>query len=189
MKQVGLSLVIMLAALWSLTGCNSDTALENRVEELEDRVSELEGSKGSQASLGTSQTAAFEENTASNGASSASAAGTPKFEFEETTHDFGTITEGEIAEHTFRFTNTGDAPLVIQSTSASCGCTTPSYSREPVPPGETGEVQVKFNSQSRPGVQNKTITITANTEPSVTRLFIKTNVNPKGEEVSGPVRK
>ncbi|MEO0331961.1 MAG: DUF1573 domain-containing protein, partial [Bacteroidota bacterium] len=113
----------------------------------------------------------------------------PKFEFEELNYDFGTIDEGEVVEHVFKFTNIGEAPLVIQSTSASCGCTTPSYSREPVAPGETGEVQVKFNSQSRPGVQNKTITITANTDPAVTRLFIKTNVTPKSEAVNGPVRK
>ncbi|MEQ9442413.1 MAG: DUF1573 domain-containing protein [Cyclobacteriaceae bacterium] len=187
MKRVGLSLVIMFVGVWSLTSCDSNAALENRVNELESRVSELEGGD-SQAALGTTQTAAFEENaTASSGAVASGNAS--KFEFEETTHDFGTITEGEVVEHTFKFTNTGEAPLVIQNTSASCGCTTPSYSREPVAPGETGEVQVKFNSQSRPGVQNKTITITANTEPSVTRLFIKTNVTPKGEEVSGPIRK
>ena len=189
MKRVGLSLFITLIGVWSLTGCNSNAALENRVDELEDRVSDLEGGNGSQAALGSGQTAAFEESGAASAASSGNTAGVPKFEFEETTHDFGTITEGEVVEHTFKFTNTGEAPLVIQSTSASCGCTTPSYSREPVAPGETGEVQVKFNSQSRPGVQNKTVTITANTEPSVTRLFIKTNVTPKGEEVSGPVRK
>ena len=186
MKRVGLSIVITLVGIWGLSGCNSNAGLEDRVNELETRVSELEGGSDAQASLGTTQTAAFEENTA---AASESTSGTPKFEFKETTHDFGSITEGEIAEHVFTFTNTGDAPLVIQNTSASCGCTTPSYSREPVAPGETGEVQVKFNSQNRPGVQNKTITITANTEPSVTRLFIKTNVNPKGEETSGPVRK
>lgn len=185
MKRVGLSLVITLIGIWCLSSCNSSPALENRVDELENRVSDLEGD-GSQASLGTTQTAAYDEESAE--ASSENAAGAPKFEFEETTHDFGTITEGEVAEHVFTFTNVGEAPLVIQSTSASCGCTTPSYSREPVAPGETGEVQVKFNSQNRPGAQNKTITITANTDPSVTRLFIKTNVSPK-EETSGPVRK
>lgn len=186
MKRVGLSLAIALVGLWSFTGCNSNAALENRVDDLEGRVSGLEGDDATPVVSENAQTTAFEE---SNAAATGGMAGSPQFEFKETTHDFGTITEGEVVEHVFTFTNTGDAPLVIQSTSASCGCTTPSYSREPVAPGETGEVQVKFNSQSRPGVQNKTVTITANTDPSVTRLFIKTNVTPKGEEVAGPVRK
>ncbi len=187
MKRVGLSLAIALVGLWSFTACNSNAALENRVDSLEDRVDGLEGNDQSQAVVSeNAQTVAMPESTTAAGVN---AAGAPAFEFAETTYDFGTIDEGEVVEHTFKFTNTGDAPLVIQNTSASCGCTTPSYSRDPVAPGETGEVQVKFNSQSRPGVQNKTITITANTNPSVTRLFIKTNVTPKGEEVAGPVRR
>jgi len=186
MKRVGLILAIALVGLWSFTACNSNAGLENRVDNLEDRVSGLEGDDQPQAVVSeNAQTVSLSESTAS----SENAAGAPAFEFAETTHDFGTINEGEVVEHTFQFTNTGEAPLVIQNTSASCGCTTPSYSRDPVAPGETGEVQVKFNSQSRPGVQNKTITITANTNPSVTRLYIKTNVTPKGEEVAGPVRK
>ncbi|WKN45551.1 DUF1573 domain-containing protein [Tunicatimonas pelagia] len=174
MKQVGLSLATALIGLWGLSGCDSNAG---------SKASETEVSEAP-----ATEVAALEEASPTS-MESESTANLPKFEFEELNYDFGTITEGEIVEHTFTFTNTGEAPLVIQSTSASCGCTTPSYSREPVAPGETGEVQVKFNSQNRPGVQNKTITITANTEPAVTRLFIKTNVNPKGEETSGPVRK
>ena len=175
MKQVGLSLATAFIGLWSLSSCDSNA-----------------GSKASEAEVSeapATEVSAVEDASPTSMESTESAANLPQFEFEELNYDFGTITEGEVVEHTFTFTNTGEAPLVIQSTSASCGCTTPSYSREPVAPGETGEVQVKFNSQNRPGVQNKTITITANTEPAVTRLFIKTNVNPKGEEVNGPVRK
>ncbi len=175
MKQVGLILMVAFIGLWSLSGCDSNAG---------SKASETEAPESP-----STEVSAVESASPTSMESTGNVAGLPQFEFEEMNHDFGTITEGEIAEHTFTFTNTGDAPLVIQSTSASCGCTTPSYSREPVAPGETGEVQVKFNSQNRPGMQNKTITITANTDPAVTRLFIKTNVNPKGEEVNGPVRK
>ena len=174
MKQVGLSLMVALAGVWSLSSCNSNA-----------------GSQASDTKAASVETPATEVVTSENvtPTSAEASAELPKCEFEELNYDFGTIDEGEVVEHVFKFTNIGEAPLVIQSTSASCGCTTPSYSREPVAPGETGEVQVKFNSQSRPGVQNKTITITANTDPAVTRLFIKTNVTPKSEAVNGPVRK
>jgi len=175
MKQVGLILMVALIGLWSLSGCDSNAG---------SNASDAEATEAP-----STEVSAVENASPTSMGSTESAASLPQFEFEEMNHDFGTIAEGEVVEHTFTFTNTGEAPLVIQSTSASCGCTTPSYSREPVAPGETGEVQVKFNSQNRPGVQNKTITITANTDPAVTRLFIKTNVNPKGEEVNGPVRK
>jgi len=175
MKQVGLSLAMAFIGLWSLSGCDSNAG--SKASEAED------------AEAPSTEVATVENASSTSMEGTENAAALPQFEFKELNYDFGTITEGEVVEHTFTFTNTGEAPLVIQSTSASCGCTTPSYSREPVAPGETGEVQVKFNSQNRPGVQNKTITITANTDPAVTRLFIKTNVNPKGEETNGPVRK
>jgi len=180
MKRVGLSLAIALVSVWSLSGCDSNAG--NQASDTEAVSAEVVNAEATtDVAAESNTTATVEENTEN--------VSLPAFEFTETTHDFGTITEGEVVEHTFTFKNVGEAPLVIQNTSASCGCTTPNYSREPVAPGETGEVQVKFNSQSRPGVQNKTITITANTNPSVTRLFIKTNVTPKGEEVAGPVRR
>lgn len=108
--------------------------------------------------------------------------GTPSFAFNEESWDFGDINEGKLAEHTFSFTNTGDAPLVIYNAKGSCGCTVPKWSKEPIAPGATGEIKVSFNSSGRPGVNNKNVTITANTVPNKKILKITTNVLPKPKE-------
>lgn len=101
----------------------------------------------------------------------------PTFEFAETAFDFGTIKEGDVVEHVFKFKNTGDAPLIISSATASCGCTVPVWPKDPIPIGEEGEIQVRFNSKGKSGNNNKTVTITANTYPKISRLNIKANVN------------
>lgn len=78
----------------------------------------------------------------------------------KTAHDFGTVPMGPAAEVTFKFTNNGAAPLVIKSAQASCGCTTPSYTKAPVMPGETGEVKASYGTEGRPGFFSKTVTVT-----------------------------
>jgi len=116
----------------------------------------------------------------------------PAFSFTELEHDFGTIKEGEVVTHTFNFTNNGEAPLIIEKAQATCGCTVPVWTREPIPVGETGEIQVRFDSKNKTGVQNKTVTITANTYPQISRLRIKTFVEKAGVPLpaaDGPVRK
>ncbi len=100
-----------------------------------------------------------------------------KIEFAELVHDFGTIEQGENAEHVFKFKNTGKVPLVISNARGSCGCTVPKWPKEPIAVGETGEIEVKFNSSGKKGPQNKTVTLTANTWPTTTRVNIKGNVN------------
>lgn len=102
-----------------------------------------------------------------------------QFDFNEMTHDFGTVVEGNVASHEFEFTNTGDQPIIISNVRASCGCTTPFWTKEPVLPGQKGKIKASYNSKGRPGAFNKTITITSNsTEPSK-RLTIKGNVERK----------
>ena len=96
----------------------------------------------------------------------------PTMDFEEKNFDFGTINEGEVVEHIFKFTNNGKAPLVITSARGSCGCTVPTYPKTAVQPGESGEMLVKFNSRGRKNLQNKTVTITANTESGKETLQI-----------------
>ncbi|PRX48890.1 DUF1573 domain-containing protein [Salegentibacter salegens] len=96
----------------------------------------------------------------------------PKMEFEESEHDFGNIPKGENVEHTFSFTNTGQAPLVITNAKSTCGCTVPTWTKEPIQPGETGEMLVKFNGSGK-GQVTKTVTLTANTEAGTERLRIK----------------
>ncbi len=98
---------------------------------------------------------------------------------EESTYDFGKVKDGEIVEKSFAFKNTGESPLVIGNISASCGCTTPEWPKEPIAPGVESNILVRFNSSGKPGPQNKTITITANTEPSVIELHIKGIVEGK----------
>lgn len=83
--------------------------------------------------------------------------------FDELTHDWGMVMEGPDATTKFTFVNKGNEPLVIQKAQASCGCTVPSYSKEPVAPGATGSIDVAFHTQGKPaGAFTKTITITSN---------------------------
>lgn len=102
-----------------------------------------------------------------------------QFDFGNATWDFGTITEGEVVVHAFEFTNTGKEPLIISKAKGSCGCTVPSWPKEPIAPGETAEIMVSFNSRGKANMQNKTVTVTANTNPAQTRLRIKGNVLKK----------
>jgi hypothetical protein len=106
----------------------------------------------------------------------------PKMDFgNNTSHDFGTITDGEKVEHTFKFTNTGEADLVISSATASCGCTIPNWPKEPISPGDDGEIKVEFNSAGKSDMVTKDITILANTNPVKTILQIKVFVEKKAQ--------
>ncbi|MFA0963055.1 DUF1573 domain-containing protein [Roseivirga sp. BDSF3-8] len=93
--------------------------------------------------------------------------------FEESTHDFGKIQEGSIATHEFRFVNTGDQPLIISNVRASCGCTTPFYTKEPILPGKEGVITASYNSKNRPGVFHKSISVNTNAATPSSVLYIK----------------
>jgi hypothetical protein len=93
--------------------------------------------------------------------------------FEKTVHDFGTITEGEKAEYSFKFVNTGTKQLLISNASASCGCTVPSFTRDPIEPGSTGYIKVVFDSKYRTDMFEKTVMVLANTTPAEHVLTIK----------------
>lgn len=111
----------------------------------------------------------------------------PVMTFEKSEHDFGTIEQGTPQETSFKFTNTGNAPLIITDAKSSCGCTVPNPPKEPIAPGETSELVVKFNGSGQNQV-TKTITVTANTEKGSELLRIKAFVNPKGAAPLGPVK-
>lgn len=103
--------------------------------------------------------------------------GTPSIiTFEETEHFFGDVIQGEKVTYSFKFHNTGGSDLLITNVSTSCGCTVGKYPREPIKPGEEGDVEVTFDTNRRKGIQNKTVTVLANTEPNRTILRIKANV-------------
>ncbi len=106
----------------------------------------------------------------------------PEITFESITHDFGTFPEenGKVSCE-FTFTNTGKADLVLQKVRASCGCTTPEWTKEPVKPGAKGVVKATYNASGRPGSFNKTITVTSNAGEK--RLSIKGEVIPKAQKV------
>lgn len=100
--------------------------------------------------------------------------------FENMDCNFGKIKEeAGPATYNFKFTNTGKIPLVIQAVQASCGCTTPEWSKEPILPGKTGFIKVSYNPERRPGVFTKSITVNANVQKSPYVLTITGEVIPK----------
>jgi hypothetical protein len=100
----------------------------------------------------------------------------PEIRFEKTEHHLGNVLQGEKVGYNFIFTNVGDASLVIQDAKASCGCTVPKFSREPIPPGGKGSVEVVFDSSGRIGQQSKTVTIQTNGKEQVVYLTIKAKI-------------
>ena len=141
------------------------TACGSQVSDLELRVAKLETEIASMGKGG--------------GSTIVPAGAFPKFTFEQEEHNFGQIRDGDIVSHTFRFTNSGEAPLIISKATAACGCTVPQWPKQPIPVGGSGEIQVQFDSSNKPGMQNKVVTITANTESKVKKLLIRAQVNPR----------
>jgi hypothetical protein len=90
----------------------------------------------------------------------------PEFKFlaPEDTHDFGTIPEGPKAVYEFQFINTGSAPLIITNAQASCGCTSPEFSREPIMPGKKGKIKVTYATEGRVGNFTKSVYLTSNAQ-------------------------
>ena len=104
----------------------------------------------------------------------------PVITFEKTEHDFGKINEADGRVSTvFEFKNEGMAPLVLSNVRASCGCTTPTWTKEPIEPGQTGSITVTYNPNGRPGRFQKTVTITSNATEATKRVYIKGEVIPK----------
>ncbi|ASU33743.1 DUF1573 domain-containing protein [Mucilaginibacter xinganensis] len=102
----------------------------------------------------------------------ANAANAPVMKFEKDTHDFGKIKSGDKVTYDFKFTNSGKSPLIITDAIATCGCTKPEWPKTPIKPGESGNIHVVFNSAAKMGLQDKMITITANTNPAQNRVHL-----------------
>ena len=96
----------------------------------------------------------------------------PKIVFSEERHEFGDITQGDVIEHVFEFTNSGNAPLVLQDVKTTCGCTVPDYPKEPIAAGAESVIKVRFNTKGKSGRNKKPINITANTWPVVSTVHI-----------------
>jgi len=93
----------------------------------------------------------------------------PEIEFDKMVFDYGTISTSHDGNSVFTFTNTGDAPLILSNAKPSCNCTVPAWPKEPIKPGETGQIKVHYNTK-RVGPINKSITITSNATNSPTTV-------------------
>ena len=160
------------------TSCDNNTGSDNVTE--------------SDATVAETTTAPVVENPNVAGAEEVAAPeNAPVISFAETTYDFGTVKQGEVVEHTFKFTNTGKSPLVIESATATCGCTVPEPPKEPIAPGQSGEIKVQFNSTGKVGMQSPVVTVRANTVPNITQVTLKgtveTSIPTAGAD--GPVKR
>jgi hypothetical protein len=107
----------------------------------------------------------------------------PAIKFETENFDFGEVIEGKMASHEFSISNTGNQPLIINNVQASCGCTSPHWTKEAIMPGKTGIIKATFNSSGRPGQFNKSLTVTSNAGNGSKTIFIKGNVVKKEDKV------
>ncbi len=114
----------------------------------------------------------------------------PKAEiaFDKTTHDFGTIWDGVPVEYSFEFTNKGKAPLILSNVQPSCGCTAPSWPREPIMPGQKAKIIVVYSAGAYRNAFSKTITVTSNASNNSLVLTIKGVVNDKPRDPVSPVK-
>ena len=99
--------------------------------------------------------------------------------FKEKSIDFGDIMQGDKVEHVFVFEKTGDTPLVISNVAVTCGCTAPSWPRQPVAPGSSAELKVVFNSAGKMGKQNSVVRIYSNASEPIEKVSLISNVKPK----------
>ncbi len=171
-------LVVLIAAL--MMNCR-DRAAEKKIAELESRLAQIEGNKGATTAPATTPATTTPTEEKPEGP-------LPVIEYETMDHDFGTIKEGDKVSYTYKIKNTGQAPLIIQNAQPSCGCTVPDWTRDPIAVGATGFVKAEFDSNGKPGINNKTITVTANTWPKVSTIRFKAMVTPKSDGSNGPVK-
>lgn len=166
LKQVKLGL-FALGFAGLMVSCNNDSAVRN---------------DAANAAAGNAETVTPATELPADAATAADAAPTgptTTVSFAETEFDFGTVDAGEIVSHEFEFTNTGSEPLIISNAKGSCGCTVPKWPKDPIAPGASGKIMVEFNSKGKKNKQNKKVTITANTEPAQTFLYVKGDVTPE----------
>lgn len=110
----------------------------------------------------------------------------PDIKFETEVHDFGTIEQGQRVSYAFKFKNVGGSPLVISNATGSCGCTVPEWPKDPVAPGESGVINVEFNSEGKHDKNTKTVTLITNCEPPTKIITITALVKSRpGDTESG----
>lgn len=100
-------------------------------------------------------------------------------QFYDTMYNFGEIKEGDVVKHAFKFKNTGNNPLMISKADVSCGCTVPTFSKEPIAPGGEGEIMVQYNSSHHPGTQQKNVIVHSNAQLEAISIGFKAEVKEK----------
>jgi len=177
MKRI--SLVVVILAL-GLSACNNDNQSTQNEEQNAKQPEQFEGNgtppsdQAIDPSNINNPISGNQENTQQNTGE------LPVLTFEHDLYEFPqSIKEGESVPHSFRFTNTGKSDLIITDASAPCGCTIPSFSKEPIAPGKSGKIDVIFNSEGKPGRNEKAVIVTSNSIPNTKELRFIINVTPK----------
>lgn len=131
---------------------------------------------GAESSEEVSAEAETEENADAENPNATDNMPVSQVEFDEENHNFGKITEGTVAEHVFKFKNTGSNPLVVKNVKPSCGCTASEWTKEPVAPGGEGFIKIGFDSNGKVGNQNKSVTVELNISERVKTLTFQGEV-------------
>lgn len=124
------------------------------------------------AACNQNKTTATGDTSDSTAVAAVDSANAPVIQFAVQTYDFGKVNEGTKVNYEYEFTNNGKSPLVISNATASCGCTVPEWPKTPVKPGDKGKIKVTFDSSHKQGLQDKLVTITANTVPAQTQVHL-----------------
>lgn len=160
-------LLIVIISLM-IVGCNTDNASQS--EEAQSVVS------------GNSEIADIIRNPVTANEESIDTSVLAQLAFVEEAFEFGEVDAGAVIKHTFSFTNNGAVPLIIRDVRSTCGCTVASWPHEPIPPGGQGEIPVTFDTKNKNGRQSKPITITANTYPNKTTIYMNGRVYGKEKD-------
>jgi hypothetical protein len=180
--QTGLLVIIAATVIYG-TFLQGDSTSSSRAERgarhrNTERKSNVTANPSAPTEVRTPPTSEFNQNTTINGQPPTNhVVNSPTtMAFEAMSHDFGEIDQNSENTYVFNFTNTGDKPLIIETATGSCGCTVPEFPREPIAPGASSEIKVVYKPGKQKGLQNKTITVIANTTPKDTRINITANV-------------
>ena len=163
LKKITIGLFSMLACAFLLVSCGGETSAQQEAR---------------QAVENTATPNPVTPATPTANEPAAPVGPTTTITFEETEFDFGQVTDGEKVSHVYAFKNTGSEPLILSNAKGSCGCTVPKWPKEPIAPGESGEITVEFNSKNKKGKRNQKVTVTANTNPAQTVIYLKGEVLP-----------
>ena len=109
--------------------------------------------------------------------------------FEKSSQEFGDIKQGQVVTATFKFKNTGKSPVIISNVQTTCGCTVPTWTKDPIAPGKTAEINATFNSAGKMGQQNKVITVMSNAKNPQSQVSIVCNVLPADAPATAPAPK